>query len=763
MVVVSQPLEDFDQVLDGLVSQDYANLKTLFLLADEPGELPAQIRERIPDAFIRAVVGNPGFGPAANEVMRLVEGNNGFFLFMHDDVALDSNAVSTLVEELYRSNAGIVGPKLVDWNDSRVLQHVGQGVDRFGEVDSIVEPGEMDQEQHDAVRDVFCIPSACMLVRADLFKTLGGFEPTIDFHGDDLDLCWRAHLSGARVVVVPEARARHRERLRERRPDLNHRRLAANHRMTTVATMTGGARLVLVPVQLFTITVIEMIVGLFTGHFADASASMRALFGNFLRAMPILRRRRQVAQLRQMPYSEVVGLQLRGSARFASYIRTREQRQMRVDHSSIGARHFGGNSSGQMAAWAIVLVVMLVGSRGLIRDHVPTVGEFLPYPGGARQMLGDYWSGWWGHGLGATTSIPTGIALIGGAGVALLGKMSLLHTVAVIGWLPLGYLGAWRLLSIFPSSRARLAGLVAYAAIPVPYEAIAAGRWGVLATYGALPWIVHLLRRFAGIEPSVKAAAVDDVVEDYVAVSVRQRVRIGAQLALLCAVLFAFAPAVVLIVGVVGVLLALATLVSRGSIITVAVLLAATVVAVLGGVALNLPWTAPFGSAAGWDSVVGAPTSGTQPVDLLTMIRFGSTSSATSLAIAFWLPVISAPLLARGWRLTWAARGTFLALAGLALAGCSSRLLGPIRLPEIGLFLAVAGLGAAIAAAAVAAAFEQDVQGGSFGWRQPLGILSGLSLLVAGRANVGGRRRRQVVGAGSDHRTTVAWFRGGPR
>ena len=84
-----------------------------------------------------------------------------------------------------------------------MLQHVGLGVDRFGEIDPLVEPGEVDQEQHDAVRDVFALPSACMLVRADLFRALGGFDPAIDFYGDDVDLCWRAHLGGARVVVVP--------------------------------------------------------------------------------------------------------------------------------------------------------------------------------------------------------------------------------------------------------------------------------------------------------------------------------------------------------------------------------------------------------------------------------------------------------------------------------------------------------------------------------------------------------------------------------
>ena len=206
-MVVHQPGPWFDEVLEALATQDYSNLKNLFLVVGEPGDIPARIRDRVPNAFVRAVESNPGFGTAANEVLGLVEGDNGFFCFLHDDVALDQGAIRLLVEELYRSNAGIVGPKLVNWDDPTVLQHVGLGVDRFGEVDPIVEPGEVDQEQHDAVRDTFAVPSACLLVRADLFRAIGGFDPTIEFHGDDVDLCWRAHLGGARVIVVPAARA----------------------------------------------------------------------------------------------------------------------------------------------------------------------------------------------------------------------------------------------------------------------------------------------------------------------------------------------------------------------------------------------------------------------------------------------------------------------------------------------------------------------------------------------------------------------------
>ena len=292
VMVVHEPGPWFDEALAALAEQDYGNLKNLFLVVGEPGDLPERIRERVPNAFVRAVDGNPGFGTAANEVLRLVEGDNGFFCFLHDDVALEQGTIMLLVEELYRSNAGIVGPKLVSWNDSGVLQHVGLGVDRFGEIDTIVEPGEVDQEQHDAVRDTFAVPSACLLIRADLFRTVGGFDPAIEYYGDDVDLCWRAHLGGARVVVVPTARARHREELAQRRPDLRHTTLAARSRMRSVATLTGASRLPLVSLQLVLVTVGEAIVGLLTGRVREVGASLASLVAMVPRTPSFFARRR---------------------------------------------------------------------------------------------------------------------------------------------------------------------------------------------------------------------------------------------------------------------------------------------------------------------------------------------------------------------------------------------------------------------------------------------------------------------------------------
>jgi GT2 family glycosyltransferase len=754
VMVVHQPGDWFDEVLDGLARQDYGNLKTLILVAGDAGELPDRIRASVPNAFVRSVAGNPGFGAAANEVLRLVEGDNGFFCFLHDDVALEPTAIRLLVEELYRSNAGVVGPKLVAWDDPSVLQHVGLGVDRFGEVDPLIEPGEYDQEQHDAVRDVFAVPTACLLARADLFRTIGGFDPSIEFHGDDVDLCWRAHLSGARVVVVPAARGRHLEQLASRAPDLAVAGPKARSRMRTVATLTGGRRLPLVLLQMTLLTLAQSVGLAVRGRFGEAAASLSALVGMVPRTPGYLARRRSVAPLRLVPDTEVAGLQLRGSARLAAYLRARDSRP--VDPELGNERRWRESAgSAPVLVWLAVLLLFVVGSRKVIADGVPQFGEFLRFQPSPRAMLGDYLSGWSGHGLGGTTPVPTAIGATALLSIGTLFHMGLLHTVAVLGLLVAGHLGAWRLATIFSAPRARVVVLVIYAALPLPAQLLSAGRWSALACYAMAPWVVHLLRRLAGLDTRVVDADTDlEAVRD---VPVRKRVRIMAQLVLIAAASFAFAPAsAVLLVGI-GLVLALATVVAGGRASAALVLAGGAVAGLLGALLVNMPWSATFIGSNGWTAIVGVPPASARALGVSALAHFGvGTLQFGAVAVVLFLPAFAAPLVARSWRFVWAVRAAALVVVFGGVAILDDRALLPFRMPEPGVMLVPVAVGVALAAGCVVASFDVDVLAGSFGWRQPLavlsmvamaaGILPGVLTVADGRWNMPSRTLQSVLG-----------------
>ncbi|MGH8981463.1 MAG: glycosyltransferase family 2 protein, partial [Acidimicrobiales bacterium] len=171
VVVTKDPGPWFDETLQAIAAQDYGNLSVLVLVSGGDTNPTPAVAAALPDAFVRRLPENGGFGAAVREALSMVEGAPFFFL-CHDDCAPSPDALHLMVEESFRSNAGIVSPKIVHWEDPSSLMHVGQSIDKTGAVVERVQDGEIDAGQHDAVRDVFVAPGGCLLVRADLLRAL---------------------------------------------------------------------------------------------------------------------------------------------------------------------------------------------------------------------------------------------------------------------------------------------------------------------------------------------------------------------------------------------------------------------------------------------------------------------------------------------------------------------------------------------------------------------------------------------------------------
>jgi hypothetical protein len=319
-------------------------------------------------------------------------------------------------------------------------------------------------------------------------------------------------------------------------------------------------------------------------------------------------------------------------------------------------------------------------------------------------------SGWWDRGLGETAAQPTATLLVGLAGLLSFAQMGLLQTVVVMGSVLLGWWGVRRLVP----GRAGLVAMVVYAAVPLPYAAIAAGRLAVLVAYASVPWAILFARRVA-----------DESRPEF-----EHRLSHVARLTLVVAVAAAFSPAAALVALVAVVVVAAGGAVAgdpwRRSITTGA----ATLVAFTGAIVLHVPWSLSFLDADGWSAIVGRPERSPGDRDLWNLLRFDVGPAALGgLVLVAYASLIIAVLVARSTRLVGAMSALTLSIVflGAAVAGDG----GASWLPESGVLLAPVGLGLALGAGTLYASFQFDVRGGRFGLRQPLGVLGLVSLVVA--------------------------------
>ena len=725
VMVTHDPGWWFDETLESLALQDYPALTTLIVdtgSADADG-LRQRIAAVLPDAHVRRLPTDPGFGAAANEVLDLVEGA-AFHLVCHDDVRLAPDAVRLLVEEAFRSNAGIVGPKVVEWSDPRRLLSVGMGADRFGQPAPYVERGDLDQEQHDAVRDVMYIPGAVTLVRADLFAALGGFDPEITFHGDDLDLSWRAHVAGARVIVAPSAVVAHLEALGLRRPVDDRRRLQTRHRMRAMRVAQSLRTRVRTTPELAVLAVAEMLQAVILGHFRRARDVGSAWLWNARHRSSTISRRRSLESIRRVSDGEVHAFQSRGSARLSGFLRSRVMQS----EAAAGGREFVSNlrsarSSTAFIVWLALIAYLLAGSRELIFGGVPAVGQFVEFLG-PGEMISRWTDGWQSVGLGSTSAAPTGFGIFGLLSGVLFGASGLLRFLLILGLWPLGVVGIWRLTRPFGSSRTRLISTVVYTIVPIAPNAIAQGQWGTLAVYAALPWIVAQVAAASALAPfgPVGDAAGPGVRER----PLRHRVVLTGLLVALAMVL---EPAAAPVVVAVGLLLTVGGVLA-GQLVGAMRMLIVAIGAVVIALVLHLPWSLSF--LDGWDAVVGTTSNGGYPLALADVLRFGTGPQGTGLL--GWSILATAALvlfIGRRWRLGWAVRSWTLAAAGFAVAWAIGRGLGAGVLPSASVVLVISALGIALAAGLGMAAFESDLPDYHFGWRQLLSLLAAAAFVVA--------------------------------
>ncbi len=824
VMVTSEPGPWFDDALRSLAGQDYENLSVLVIVSGGKDDPTERVAELLPDAFVRRLEDALGFGAAANVVLEMVEGA-AFFLFCHDDCAPDPDAVHVMVEESYRSNAGIVGPKVVRWDDPSILVHVGMNVDKSGAVVERVHFGEVDHGQHDAVRDVFMVPGGCTLVRADLFAALGGFDPGILAMGEDLDLCWRAQVAGARVLVAPDARARHREVLSSglRPVPADPERSASNpslqelerrHELRAVLGNYSRGHLVWVLPQVILLGLGELVASALARDGDRARALLGAWRWNLSHYQDLRRRHRSLEKVRVLSDHEVRRLQLRGSARLSTYTSRLVHQDFDVAHGRApsqaegavgvlppaepepeltgsvgqafsedsdfdelddmgrrsGRDRFGrrrrrpilGTRRSRLALWFVVALILLIGSRDLLSGSFPLVGQLLPFPSwtGAWER---WFAGWQPAGLGSASPVTPAFGVLGILGILTAGGMGLLEKILVLGCIPLGAWGMSRMLRPLCSPRARLIGAICYLALPLPYDALARGRWDGLVAFGLLPWIVTNVLHASGIPPygarwggsavngsAVNGSAVNGSAVGATGVAVTgsttapTQVRDWAILSrpvlrgmlvvgVLDAVASAFAPAVAvaLVVSALGIIAGSAAVGQwRGSFRVAGVVGGGTLVAAV----LCAPWV--VGALVAGKSAVavfglqGPPSSS---LGWTALLRFavgpvGSTPLSWLIIAASFMPL----LIGRAERLAWAGRLWTTACLSWILALVVVRGWSGIFAPSLDVVLVPAAIAVAASAGLGVAAFERDLPAYRFGWRQ---IVTGIAA-VAGVVGV---------------------------
>jgi hypothetical protein len=349
---------------------------------------------------------------------------------VHGDARPRPDALGALVAEMERSDASLVGSKVVDAATLDRLESVGSATDVFGEPYSGLDVDEVDLEQYDVVRDVAFVAAVSMLVRRDLVRGLRGIDPLLPPVAAGMDFSQRARVAGGRVMVAPSSEVLHDRTCRE---DVEGWREWAGR----MRSMLKAYRLItlvwVVPVGTL-VGLLDGIARLFLGTTRPLSDFVRALGWNIAHLPGSLSARNAVRAVRHVGDEELFRYQVTGSVRLRTLVNDVAERFGWVIDDEPGVVSEDelddeATAAGPVVAALGVLVVALA-TRSFWAGTLPQSGFTLPI-GDAPGALAGFAGGWNSAGLGSPEPVHPSAAFF-----------------AVFEWLTGGWAGAHRVLVV---------------------------------------------------------------------------------------------------------------------------------------------------------------------------------------------------------------------------------------------------------------------------------------------------------------------------
>ncbi len=460
-------------------------------------------RRVITSELDRGLAGSVG---AALEIPAAREAD--YLLVLHDDTALDPDAVTRLVEAaigMRVENVGVVGPKVVDWDEPRLLRDVGRSADRFGHAYTPLQPGEIDQGQFDRVIEVLCVPTCAMLIARDAWQRAGLFDERLNTRHEDLDFCWRARLAGFHVLMTPLARARHRDAsavgerppARQRRTERYYEERAANVAM--LKNYSLPSLLWLLPVAIL-IGLLRLAYLVLTRRF-DESLDLLAAWGwNIVHLPGTISRRVRAQSVRKVPdhqlrrFMESAGVRLPRWFAAAGQI-LEEQREVEdEDEDATVGRRLRDRTASLVGTHPVVVasflgaVVAAIAFRSFLGPEALHGGALPAFPGSWSGFFSELTSGYRTTGLGGTLAASPALGAMGAVSWIAFGSTTVAQKVLLAGGPILASIMLYRALArITGRPGAAVLGAVSYGLSATVLWAFSEGRIALLVALCVLP------------------------------------------------------------------------------------------------------------------------------------------------------------------------------------------------------------------------------------------------------------------------------------
>jgi GT2 family glycosyltransferase len=205
IIVNYDGLHFLEPCLSSITNQTYKKFEIVFVDNGSSDGSAGFVREHYPSAKIVETGKNLGFAGGNNAGIRIAQGE--FILTLNNDTIVDPHFLEEIQKPFLRDpRTGMCGSKMV-LPDGRInstaicISRSGAAWDRG--------MGEPDHGQYDVAEEIFGPCAGAALYRRLMLDEIGLFDEDFFLFMEDVDLAFRARLSGWKCMYVPTARVVH--------------------------------------------------------------------------------------------------------------------------------------------------------------------------------------------------------------------------------------------------------------------------------------------------------------------------------------------------------------------------------------------------------------------------------------------------------------------------------------------------------------------------------------------------------------------------
>jgi len=168
------------------------------------------LKTTFPEVRIICLDQNYGFAEGYNRALQQIDTEYTVLLNSDVEVSPDWLTDPILALDADETIAG-VQPKILAQRNKVFFEYAGASggyMDKYGypfcrgRILSVV---EKDEGQYDDPADILWGSGACLFIRTDIYKKVGGLDAVFFAHQEEIDLCWRLRCRGFRLVCIPQS------------------------------------------------------------------------------------------------------------------------------------------------------------------------------------------------------------------------------------------------------------------------------------------------------------------------------------------------------------------------------------------------------------------------------------------------------------------------------------------------------------------------------------------------------------------------------